>query len=135
MAHTCRIRLKGSAVADLKFFASPRVGCGAAPPGERFCYDREGDQPRKLHVCPSRHGIVVGSRVRGRSRDARPGVSSLLPVTPHTPTSCLEGRRHYAALADDVHGAQHEQPARLVRVAVWRIRFGFGAGRVRIRVN
>ena len=42
MAHTCRIRLKGSAVADLKFFASPRVGCGAAPPGERFCYDREG---------------------------------------------------------------------------------------------
>ena len=39
------------------------------------------DQPRKLHVCPGRYGIVVGSRVRGRSRDARPGVSSLLPVT------------------------------------------------------
>ena len=36
------------------------------------------DQPRKLHVCPGRYGIVVGSRVRGRSRDARPGVSSLL---------------------------------------------------------
>ena len=35
-------------------------------------------QPRKLHVCPGRYGIVVGSRVRGRSRDARPGVSSLL---------------------------------------------------------
>ena len=32
------------------------------------------DQPRKLHVCPGRYGIVVGSRVRGRSRDARPGV-------------------------------------------------------------
>ena len=55
----------------------------------------------------------------------------IVPVTPHTPTSArLEGRRHYAALADDVHGAQHEQPARLVRVAVWRIRFGFGVGRV-----
>ena len=39
------------------------------------------DQPRKLHVCPGRYGIVVGSRVRGRSRDARPGVSSSLPVT------------------------------------------------------
>ena len=36
---------------------------------------------RKLHVCPGRYGTVVGSRVRGRSRDARPGVSSLLPVT------------------------------------------------------
>ena len=24
---------------------------------------------RKLHVCPGRYGIVVGSRVRGRSRD------------------------------------------------------------------
>ncbi len=33
---------------------------------------------RKLHVCPGRYGIVVGSRVRGRSRDARPGVSSSL---------------------------------------------------------
>ena len=38
--------------------------------------------------------------------------------------------RHHAALADDVHGAQHEQPARLVRVAVWRFRFRFGVGRV-----
>ena len=35
----------------------------------------------KLHVCPGHYGTVVGSRVRGRSRDARPGVSSLLPVT------------------------------------------------------
>jgi hypothetical protein len=42
------------------------------------------DQPRKLHVCPGRYGIVVGSRVRGRSRDARPGVSSSLPVTCYT---------------------------------------------------
>ena len=39
------------------------------------------DQPRKLHVCPGRYGIVVGSRVRGRSRDARPGVSSLYLFT------------------------------------------------------
>jgi hypothetical protein len=31
------------------------------------------------------HGIVVGSRVRGRSRDARPGVSSKLPVTSSDP--------------------------------------------------
>ena len=29
---------------------------------------------RETHVCPGRYGIVVGSRVRGRSRDARPGV-------------------------------------------------------------
>ena len=42
---------------------------------------------RKLHVCPGRYGIVVGSRVRGRSRDARPGVSSLLPVTCWSPSS------------------------------------------------
>ena len=35
----------------------------------------------KLHVCPGHYGTVVGSRARGRWRDARPGVSSLLPVT------------------------------------------------------
>ena len=29
----------------------------------------------KLHVCPGHYGTVVGSRARGRSRDARPGVS------------------------------------------------------------
>ena len=32
-------------------------------------------------VCPGHYGTVVGSRACGRSRDARPGVSSLLPVT------------------------------------------------------
>ena len=34
--------------------------------------------------CAGHYGIVVGSRVRGRSRDARPGVSSLFPVLPVT---------------------------------------------------
>ena len=35
------------------------------------------------------YGTVVGSRARGRSRDARPGVSSLLPVTCYLlPVTC-----------------------------------------------
>ena len=33
------------------------------------------DQPRRVHMCPGRCGIVVGTRVRGRSRDARALVS------------------------------------------------------------
>ena len=36
-------------------------------------------------MCPGHYGTVVGSRARGRSRDARPGVSSLLPVTCYPP--------------------------------------------------
>ena len=47
---------------------------------------------RKLHVCPGRYGTVVGSRVRGRSRDARPGVSSLLPVTCCRSVFCATSR-------------------------------------------
>ena len=40
------------------------------------------DQPRKLHVCPGRYGIVVGSRVRGRSRDALPVTCSRIKLLP-----------------------------------------------------
>ena len=49
------------------------------------------DQPRKLHVCPGRYGIVVGSRVRGRSRDARPDVSSLSWGVPRPKTGPRRG--------------------------------------------
>ena len=44
-----------------------------APPGTILC-------PPGKRVCPGRYGIVVGSRVRGRSRDARPCVVLLCSV-------------------------------------------------------
>ena len=53
---------------------------------------------RAWHPARAVHSIVVvGSRVRGRSRDARPGVSSLLPVTCYAhlqpPRRTTAGRR------------------------------------------